>query len=66
MNEFYEMIRSQYGSVDEACVHLGITRAQFDRQLRSGSKVFLNAIADGCRLSRQEVQWEFKYLKETA
>jgi len=63
--EFYEMIRSQYGSIDEACVHLGITRTQFDRQLRSGSKVFLNAIADGCRLSRQEVAWEFTYWKET-
>jgi len=45
-------------------VQLGITRNQFDRQLRSGSKVFLNAIADGCRLSRQEVAWEFKYWKE--
>ena len=66
MNDFYEMIRSQYGSIDEACIHLGITRAQFDRQLRSGSKVFLNAIADGCRLSRQEVHWEFTYSKEEA
>jgi len=64
MNEFYEMIRSQYGSVDECCVALGITRQQFDRQLRSGSKVFLNAIADGCKLSRLEVSWEYKFAKQ--
>lgn len=60
----YELIESQYGSVDELCVHLGITRTQLDRQLRSGSRLFLNALADGCRLSRQEVAWEFKYWKD--
>lgn len=61
----YELIKSQYGSVDELCVHLGITRTQLDRQLRSGSRIFLNALADGCRMSRQEVKWEFQYWKET-
>lgn len=57
------MIRSQYGGVHECCQALGITRDQFDRQLRSGSKVFLHAIADNSRLSRQEVEWEYKYAK---
>jgi len=60
----YELIKSQYGSVDELCVHLGITRTQLDRQLRTGSHLFLNALADGCKLSRQEVKWEFQYWKE--
>ena len=63
MKEFYDMISSQYGGVSECCKALGITRDQFDRQLRSGSKVFLNAVADNCRLSRQEVSWEYKYAK---
>lgn len=63
MKEFYDMIRSQYGGVHECCQVLGITRDQFDRQLRSGSQVFLNAIADNSRLSRQEVAWEYKYAK---
>ena len=63
MKEFYEMISSQYGSIHKCCEVLGITRDQFDRQLRSGSKVFLNAIADNSRLSRQEVAWEYKYAK---
>lgn len=63
MNEFYDMIRSQYGGIAECCEALGITRDQFDRHLRSGSKVFLNAVADGCRLSRQEVAWEYKFAK---
>lgn len=60
----YDLIISQYGSVDELCVHLGITRTQLDRQLRTGSRLFLNALADGCKLSRQEVKWEFQYWKE--
>jgi len=63
MNEFYDMIKSQYGSLDECCLVLGINRHQFDRQLRSGSKVFLNAIADNCKLSRLEVSWEYKFAK---
>ena len=63
MNEFYDMIRSQYGGIAECCEALGITRDQFDRQLRSGSKMFLNAVADGCRLSRQEVAWEYNFAK---
>jgi len=62
--DFYDMIRSQYGSIEALCEALAITRQQFDRHLRSGSKVFLEAIADGCKLSRQEVKWEFKYWKE--
>jgi hypothetical protein len=64
MKEFYEMIRSQYGGVEQCCEALGITRDQFDRQLRSGSQMFLDAIADHSRLSRKEVRWEFKYAKE--
>lgn len=64
MNEFHDMICSQYGSIARCCEVLGITRDQFDRQLRSGSKVFLDAVADNSRLSRQEVRWEFKYAKE--
>ena len=34
------------------------------RQLRTGHSSFLHAIADGCRLSRQEVKWEFKFYRE--
>jgi hypothetical protein len=62
--EFLEMIRSQYGSVNNCAKALGINKEQFMRQLRTGSSSFLNAIADNCRLSRQEVRWEFKYYRE--
>lgn len=64
--EFFEMIVSQYGSVRACCDRLGINRAQFRRQLQTGDARFLNAIADGCKLSRQEVRWEFTYHKENA
>lgn len=62
--EFFDMIVSQYGSVQNCARKLGINHDQFHRQLRSGSTPFLNAIADNCRLSRQEVKWEFRYYRE--
>lgn len=62
--EFFDMIVSQYGSVNACARTLGINRDQFNRQLRAGSPAFLDAIADGCRLSRQEVRWEFRYYRE--
>jgi hypothetical protein len=62
--EFLEMIRSQYGSTEKCAEKLGIPHEQFVRQLRTGSISFLNAIADNCRLSRQEVRWEFKFYRE--
>ena len=40
------------------------SRATNSTDSSARGKVFLNAIADGCRLSRQEVAWEFKYWKE--
>ena len=62
--EFFEMIKSQYGSTAQCAKALGISQEQFMRQLRTGSSTFLHAIADGCKLSRQEVRWEFKYYRE--
>ena len=62
--EFLEMIRSQYGSVNKCAHKLGINQDQFMRQLRTGHSSFLHAIADNCRLSRQEVKWEFRYYRE--
>ena len=62
--EFFDMIRSQYGSIEKCEKQLGISHDQFMRQLRTGHSAFLHAIADGCRLSRQEVKWEFKFYRE--
>ncbi len=62
--DFFEMIVSQYGSVHHCCKALGIDYDQFKRQMRSGDTRFLDAIADHCKLSRQEVRWEFHYYKE--
>jgi len=62
--DFFEMIVSQYGSVRHCCSALGIDREQFRRQMRSGDPRFLDAIADNCKLSRQEVRWEFRYHNE--
>lgn len=62
--EFFDMIKSQYGSTEKCAEKLGIPHEQFVRQLRTGSTAFLHAIADGCKLSRQEVRWEFKYYRE--
>jgi len=62
--EFFEMIRSQYGSVQACAKTLGIKQEQLIRQIRTGDTRVLDAIADGCRLSRQEVRWEFRYHQE--
>jgi hypothetical protein len=63
--EFFDMIVSQYGSVHKCAAKLGTNREQLLRQIRTGDRRVLDAIADNCRLSRQEVKWEFRYHTET-
>lgn len=62
--EFFEMIKSQYGSVQACAKKLGTTKDQLLRQIKTGDTRVLDAIADNCRLSRLEVRWEFRYHKE--
>jgi len=62
--EFFEMIKSQYGSVQACAKKLGVNKEQLMRQIKTGDGRVLDAIADNCRLSRIEVRWEFKYHKE--
>ena len=62
--EFFDMIKSQYGSVQACAKKLGINKEQLMRQIQTGDVRVLDAIADGCRLSRQEVRWEFRYHTE--
>ena len=62
--EFFDMIISQYGSVHKCAAKLGTNREQLLRQIRTGNDQVLDAIADNCRLSRQEVRWEFRYHTE--
>ena len=62
--EFFEMIKSQYGSVQACAKKLGVNKEQLMRQIKTGDARVLDAIADNCRLSRIEVRWEFRYHKE--
>jgi len=62
--EFFEMIKSQYGSVQACAKKLGTNQDQLLRQIKTGDTRVLDAIADNCRLSRLEVRWEFRYHKE--
>jgi hypothetical protein len=63
--EFFDMIVSQYGSVHKCAEKLGTNRERLLRHIRTGDPRVLNAIADNCRLSRQEVKWEFRYYTES-
>jgi len=60
------MIKSQYGSLNKCAEKLGTNKEQLMRQIRTGDSRVLEAIADNCRLSRQEVRWEFRYFQENA
>jgi len=62
--EFFDMIESQYGSVQACAKKLGTNKEQLMRQIKTGDGRVLDAIADNCRLSRIEVRWEFRYHKE--
>ena len=62
--EFFEMLKSQYGSVQACAKKLGVNKEQLMRQIKTGDGRVLDAIADNCRLSRIEVRWEFRYHKE--
>jgi len=64
--EFFDMIKSQYGSLNKCAEKLGTNKEQLMRQIRTGDSRVLEAIADNCRLSRQEVRWEFRYFQENA
>ncbi len=64
--EFFDMIKSQYGSLNRCAQKLGTNKEQLMRQIRTGDSRVLEAIADNCRLSRQEVRWEFRYFQENA
>jgi len=64
--EFFDMINSQYGSLNKCAQKLGTNKEQLMRQIRTGDSRVLEAIADNCRLSRQEVRWEFRYFQENA
>jgi hypothetical protein len=64
--EFFDMIRSQYGSVQACAKKLGTNKEQLLRQIKTGDDRVLDAIADHSRLSRLEVRWEFRYHKENA
>jgi hypothetical protein len=64
--EFFDMIKSQYGSLNKCAQKLGTNKEQLMRQIRTGDSRVLEAIADNCRLSRQEVRWEFRYFQENA
>ena len=64
--EFFDMIKSQYGSLNKCAQKLGTNKEQLMRQFRTGDSRVLEAIADNCRLSRQEVRWEFRYFQENA
>ena len=63
--EFFDMIISQYGSVHRVRRKSWepIGSSSCDRSAPGNDQV-LDAIADNCRLSRQEVKWEFRYHKE--
>ena len=65
MMEFFDMIKSQYGSIHRCAKKLGTNQEQLLRQIRTGDRRVLDAIAVNCRLSRQEVRWEFRYYRET-
>ena len=62
--EFFDMIKSQYGSLQACAKKLGTNKEQLMRQINTGDDRVLHAIADHSRLSRQEVRWEFRYYKE--
>lgn len=64
--EFFDMIKSQYGSLNKCAQKLGTNKEQLMRQICTGDSRVLEAIADNCRLSRQEVRWEFRYFQENA
>jgi len=64
--EFFDMIKGQYGSLNKCAQKLGTNKEQLMRQIRTGDSRVLEAIADNCRLSRQEVRWEFRYFQENA